>query len=355
MTKPTDVSDDLRTLVGLVENYSPTGHERETAEWLVNYMSSIGYPKSYLDHSGNALGIIGNGPRQILFLGHLDTVPGKIPVKLTENILYGRGAVDAKGPLAAFIDAVVKTGPIPGWQFVVVGAVDEEGDSRGARALVSEFNPDFCIVGEPSQWDRIALGYKGSAQVKIETKKSRSHSARLEGSVCENLLTVWSSIVDWVNEYNQSYDRYFDKIQPSLQGWDSDVDDFTEWASIQISARLPTNFQTDQWFMKIKELAPDRSISKVSFPVPPFLASKNSSLVKSFLHAIRNSGGTPVFVYKTGTSDANIVSESWECPIVVYGPGDSNLDHTPEEHIILNDFYKAVEILEGVIQQISRS
>jgi LysW-gamma-L-lysine carboxypeptidase len=98
-------------------------------------------------------------------LGHIDTVPGEIPVRVVDGVLYGRGAVDAKGPLACFTDAVAKVGAKEGWQLVVIGAVEEERDSEGVRFVVNQYKPDFAIIGEPNQWDRVALGYKGSAGV----------------------------------------------------------------------------------------------------------------------------------------------------------------------------------------------
>ena len=54
----------------------------------------------------------------------------------------------------------------------------------------------------------------------------------------------------------------------------------------------------------------------------------------------------PGFVVKTGTSDMNVVAPVWQCPIVAYGPGDSALDHTPHEHLELDEYWTAVLVLE---------
>jgi LysW-gamma-L-lysine carboxypeptidase len=54
-------------------------------------------------------------------------------------------------------------------------------------------------------------------------------------------------------------------------------------------------------------------------------------------------------VYKTGTADLNIVAPVWKCPAVVYGPGDSALDHTPNEHIALDDYARSVAVLVNVL------
>jgi LysW-gamma-L-lysine carboxypeptidase len=87
----------------------------------------------------------------------------------------------------------------------------------------------------------------------------------------------------------------------------------------------------------------------VGFPIPAWACEKNTPLVRSFLKGIRSQGGEPRFVYKTGTSDLNIVAPAWKCPAVVYGPGNSALDHTPQEHIAFNDYAKSVNVLASVL------
>ncbi|HXQ39466.1 MAG TPA: acetyl-lysine deacetylase, partial [Anaerolineales bacterium] len=73
------------------------------------------------------------------------------------------------------------------------------------------------------------------------------------------------------------------------------------------------------------------------------------------LSSIRSKGGEPRFVYKTGTSDLNIVAPVWKCPALVYGPGDSALDHAPNEHISLEEYGMAVQVLSGALNQLVKS
>ena len=73
----------------------------------------------------------------------------------------------------------------------------------------------------------------------------------------------------------------------------------------------------------------------------------------AFLNGIRAAGGTPSFVYKTGTADLNIAAPVWKCPAVVYGPGDSALDHTPEEHISISEYLKAIEVLADALTRLA--
>jgi LysW-gamma-L-lysine carboxypeptidase len=93
----------------------------------------------------------------------------------------------------------------------------------------------------------------------------------------------------------------------------------------------------------------DGASVKFSSEEEPFRADKNNALVRAFLAAIRGAGGSPAFTVKTGTSDMNIVGPAWGCPIVAYGPGDSSLDHTPNEHLDLAELERAVDVLEKVL------
>src|SRR5512138_3072686 len=161
---------EFDTLIGIVSQYSPSGQERTAVEWLMARMKTLGFDDACIDRGGNAVGVMGTGSRQVVLLGHIDTVPGEIKVEQRDDQLYGRGSVDAKGPLACFVDAVAKIGARDGWQFVVIGAVEEERDSEGARFIMDQYKPDFAIIGEPNQWDRVALGYKGSAWANVTVK-----------------------------------------------------------------------------------------------------------------------------------------------------------------------------------------
>ena len=77
-------------------------------------------------------------------------------------------------------------------------------------------------------------------------------------------------------------------------------------------------------------------------------------LMRSFLAAIREqTSERPRFVSKSGTSDMNVVAPVWQCPIVAYGPGDSNLDHTPNEHVGLDEYWQAILILESALRRLA--
>ena len=341
---------DFLTLTGLVEQYSPSGQERVAVDWLVGRMATLGFSQSFRDEAGNAVGVMGNGPKQVVLLGHIDTVPGQIPVRVEGDLLYGRGSVDAKGPLACFTDAVAAVGPIDGWQFVVIGAIEEERDSDGAQYVASAYRPQFAIIGEPNRWDRVSLGYKGSAWLNLTVHRALAHTAGRQESACEAAVAVWQKMQGWAETFNMGRQKVFDQLLLTLRGMESGGDGFDEWARLRIGARLPVDLPPSEWYTQAEALAADAQVERIGFSLPAFQCEKNSPLVRALLTGIRATGGTPSFVYKTGTADLNVVGPIWQCPAVVYGPGDSTLDHTPNEHISLEEYGKAVTILQSSLK-----
>ena len=101
------MNKDIVFLQKIVEAYSPYGQERGVAEIILKEMLRRGFKASF-DEVGNVIGEIGSGKREILFVGHMDVYPGGIPVRIEEGQLFGRGSVDAKGSIAAFISAISK-------------------------------------------------------------------------------------------------------------------------------------------------------------------------------------------------------------------------------------------------------
>jgi LysW-gamma-L-lysine carboxypeptidase len=85
--------------------------------------------------------------------------------------------------------------------------------------------------------------------------------------------------------------------------------------------------------------------------VPPVMVSPRTAVARAFRVAIRDVGGDPRLLRKTGTSDMNVFAGAWDCPMATYGPGDSDLDHAPDEHLPLRDLDRAVAVLERVARE----
>jgi LysW-gamma-L-lysine carboxypeptidase len=342
--------NDVGLLENLLQRYSPTFQETEAVNYLVAQMQASGFD-ARVDEAGNAVGVLGDGPREVLMLGHIDTVPGFIDVRCEGDRLYGRGAVDAKGPLACFTAATALIGPRAGYRFVVIGAVGEEGDSRGAQFVRDHYQPDMLIIGEPSSWDRVTLGYKGSAWFEYEVQRALAHTSANVESACQAAVNFWNRVLARSERWNVGRLKMFDQLIPSLRAMQSRSDGFSETAQLKFNLRVPPGISPGEVEMLVREQAADAELSLVE-GCAAYRAEKNTPLVRSFLAAIRRHGGSPTFTVKSGTSDMNLVAPVWQCPTVAYGPGDSDLDHTPHEHILMSEYQVAIRILADVLRTV---
>ncbi len=332
----------------LVKIYSPSTQERAASQYFVARMNALGF-RAFVDDAGNAIGILGEGKRDVMMLGHIDTFHGYIEPRIENGKLYGRGAVDAKGCLATFASAVAQVGAREGIRFIVIGAVEEEcATSKGARFALTQYKPEVCIIGEPSGWDRITLGYKGRVLVDYAIEKAMTHTASNSRASAEEAVAFWNRVATFATNYNADKSKVFDQLDPSLRALNSSDDGFTDRATMRIGVRVPVSLTIAQVEQEIAKFADGASV-KFSSEEEPFRADKNNALVRAFLGAIRDAGGKPAFTVKTGTSDMNIVGPAWGCPIVAYGPGDSALDHTPDEHLDLAEYARAIEVLTKVL------
>jgi [amino group carrier protein]-lysine/ornithine hydrolase len=345
--------DSIALLERLLEHYSPTGEEELAAAFLSKEMEKSGFT-SRVDEVGNVIGTRGRGEREILLLGHIDTVSGKIDIRSEDDLLYGRGSVDAKGALACFTSAVSRINPPSGWRVTVIGAVGEEGDSRGAKHLCKNHNiPEMVIIGEPSGWDRITLGYKGSTWFQYTAQCATSHSAAGTHNACEQAAHFWLSLRKMAENWNTPHSRQFEQISPTLWKMNSTTDSLFDTATLNFNLRIPPDVLEPQLRNMLASITNGGKLEFDEF-IPAYRAEKNTSLVRAFLASIRKFEGQPAFSLKTGTSDMNLVIPVWKCPVVAYGPGDSNLDHTPQEHISKSEYLKSIEILVDVLENIMK-
>jgi [amino group carrier protein]-lysine/ornithine hydrolase len=361
----------VELLDGMLHIPSPSTQERALGQWLVARLRAMGFT-ARRDEVGNVIAFWGSGPREVVLLGHIDTVPGFIPVRRDGDRLYGRGAVDAKGPLAAAITAVARQPASSACRFTVIGAVEEEGSSRGARHLRDRRPPDQLIILEPSGWDAVTLGYKGSLRMRYRLSQPMGHGAGPNASVADRAIGFTRKVQDYAAEATtpptptlplkgggkeatsvgqKRIADAFTRLDTRVLRFHADHDGFRESAAMTIGFRLPPDFDVDGLKQKLESWA-DGAELQFDYADAAVRAEKNTALVRSFLKGIRDAGGTPRFKMKTGTSDMNILAPVWGCATLAYGPGDSKLDHTPDEAIDVTEFTRGVEVLSSALGQL---
>jgi LysW-gamma-L-lysine carboxypeptidase len=346
---------DVDLLRGLVEIPSVSRREGEAVEWLVSRMGERGF-RATVDDAGNAVGEIGDGPVHVVLLGHIDTVPGEIAVRLEGDELVGRGAVDAKGPLAAFVAAA--TTRVAGVRATVVGAVEEESpSSKGARYRATLAAPDWCVIGEPSGWDGVTVAYKGRLTLDVSFSREARHGAAPGPTVAEEALALWERVRE-SDAKRASAARSFERLDCRLEGIEAGAGDgLVERAHLRIGYRVPPGVDPGELERAARQLATSDGDTRVVVTTQgredPVRTPRTSPLARAFARAIAAESGQTTFKEKSGTSDMNVLFPAWRCPMVAYGPGDSRYDHTPIERLSIRDFARSISVLRGVLSRAS--
>ncbi len=315
----------------------------------------------------NMLATRGTGGRHFAFAGHLDVVPpGKgwtgdafVP-EVRGELLYGRGAVDMKGAIAAFAAAAARVPADGTVTFVITG--DEEGPAvHGTRALIDRMRardliPDLCLVGEPTSsarlGDTVKIGRRGSVNIWIDVPGRQGHVAyphladnpvtRLVAALAEIDGIVLDSGTDW--------------FQPSnIEVTDLAVGNpahnvIPGHAQARLSIRFNDRHTGADLVERIRAIAarhaPEAAVTgKVSgeaFLTQPGLFS---DLLSNSIEA--RLGIRPELSTSGGTSDARFLVAL--CPVIEFGLVNATM-HKLDEAVALRD----IEALTGVYEEVLR-
>src|SRR6266487_109804 len=331
--------DEAGVLRALVEEYSPSGHESDAVRRFIGLAGSLGF-RAHADAVGNGIARIGAGPPSVMFLGHIDTVEGRLPVRIDGDRLYGRGACDAKGALAAALVAAHRhEGP---GEITVVAAVGEERDSRGARHLLAHAGPDSMIVGEPSGWDGVTIGYKGNLSLVLRVDGERAHLSSPSLTTVETGL----AFVDRLRAFcdGRAGPTPFRSLTMKMQSIHTTHMGSKEHVEISLNLRLPTGVGVDEVlaFVERERGAIRCETTDASDAVE---VDSRNVVVRALCAGIRKERGRPTLLRKLGTSDLNLAVPAWGCPAAAYGPGDSHLDHTDRENVDLGELRRSIDVL----------
>lgn len=336
-------------LESLVRIPSPTGQEAGAVSFLQAQARADGFRVS-TDAAGNFIAEAGHGPRLLLFVGHVDTVPGDLPVRRDGDTLWGRGSVDAKGPLVAAYCAA-RRHLDAGVRIRVVGAVGEEGDSRGAKALDRSERPDWIVVGEPSGVDGLTLGYKGVVRGTLGLRQPARHGGHPGPGAIETFLDCWAAV-----RAELAFADGFTTVQGRLDRIASHHDGVEDEVEAAFQIRLPPGTAPDWTSARLEAIAARHGVQvQVTEATAPHVADRKTPLVAAVLASLRAGGLEPKLKHKTGTADFNHLA-GWfpGVPMVAYGPGDSSLDHTPDERASLRELGRAVDVLDRVFARFAQ-
>ena len=380
------VTQFLRDLIRLP---SPSSREKEVAERVVAEMKSLGYSEAFIDPMGNAVGRVGTGALRIVLDAHMDTVgvgnPSAWPHdpfegKLENDIVFGRGASDNKGALAAQVYAghLLAERALDGADisvFVVGTVMEEDCDGLALGYVLQETIPNVraVILGECTNLD-VYRGHRGRMEMRVVTKGTSSHASAPERG--DNAVTHMAPIVMAIDALNErlTYDSFLGKGTVATTKIECDtasLNAIPDSCAIYLDRRLTAGETRAFALGQIQELLPEGAHVEVltySEPSHTGLVRQTDKYYPTWAldegHPLVIAGlaaGEAALGHMPATSrwtfSTNGVSSAGELkiPTIGFGPSEEKWAHTvldqcPVDHLVASIAYYAAlpRALEGL-------
>ena len=378
---PQDQTNLTTFLRDLVQTPSPSTQEGAVAERIVAEMTRLGFHDVRVDRIGNVIGWIGPGRGPLLMLnGHVDTLRVSDPAAWSHNplraevedgMLYGLGACDMKGGLAAMVygaklllDAEVR---LKGDLIVACLVQEEQCEGLGSRVLIEEegIRPDWVVLAEPSDLD-VTRGQRGRLEMRLITHGRSAHAARpdlgdnaiytaarlafglelLAGQLGDDdflgsgTLAV-TEISSRASSRNAVPDRCELIIDRRLTLGENETKALAEVQRVIAREGVPAEVEVTEY----------HATSYTGYACharefyPAWVMAEDHPLVLDVVRAVREQLKRRPRVTRWDFSTEGVYTAGVAgIPTVGFGPGDPRLAHTADEHVHLADVYAAAEV-----------
>ena len=316
----------------------------------------------------NLLAVRGTGGPHLAFAGHLDVVPpgegwtgSAFEASIRGGLLYGRGAVDMKGAVAAFIAACAEPSADGTLSLIITG--DEEGPAlHGTRALIERMakrgvRPDLCLVGEPTSaqrlGDTIKIGRRGSVNIWIEVRGRQGHVAypHLADNPIPSLVAALAEIDDLALDAGSEWFQPSNIELTDLTVGNPAANVIPAAASARLNIRFNDRQHGDALIETVEQIvrrhAPD-AIVRGHVSGEAFLTSPGafSTLIGDAIEEV--TGERPELSTTGGTSDARFLSRL--CPTAEFGLLNATM-HKVDEAVAVEDLENLARIYAGIIRR----
>jgi succinyl-diaminopimelate desuccinylase len=360
----------------LIQTPSLPGEEGDAARLVRSEMQSLGYDDSWIDEVGNVVGVIrgAGGGKSLMFNTHLDHVDvgdvngWQFPPyegKIVDGVLWGRGAVDIKGPTASQVYGVAllkQAGvALPG-DLYVAGAVQEEVGGLGSLGLARTTRTDRAVIGEASN-NELRRGHRGRIELIARITGRACHASAPERGINPHysLASFLSALRDVVTVEDPFLGA--ESFAPTLLFTDQtsanvvpgEVRLHIDWRTVpergpedirvEVARRLDGALLDDaSGEVVVKELRlrawtgverelPAAFPSLVVEDGDPMLGAARAALEEAFGHPV------PVGRWTFATDGGHLFAAGIPC--IGFGPGDERLAHTNREHVAIADLRTA--------------
>ncbi|WP_435195791.1 M20 family metallopeptidase [Natronomonas sp. EA1] len=325
--------------------------------FLLQTLEAHGVPAE-VDDAGNVLATKGDGSPHVVLNTHIDTVPPHIPYERDGDTVRGRGACDAKGPLAALLDAFLATEP--DGKLTLAVTPDEEVYSTGAAHLRERLSPDWVIVGEPTGLD-VCTAAKGRFEGAVSVSGIAAHAAEPESG--RNAIRGAAPLLEALDSFD---DEHGPGTHPQLGAPTLTVTTIEGGAATnQVPAecrftvdRRSVPPETAEGFRTsltehLRTHAPDNLGIRFALTEreTPFLEAFATDTDDPVVTALADAAGGDVRPF-TAATEASYFAQ--EAPTVVFGPGDladeeGAVAHAEREYVRLKEVHAAADALRETL------
>jgi acetylornithine deacetylase/succinyl-diaminopimelate desuccinylase family protein len=322
------------------------------------------------DGRPNVVGVIEGRAkgRTLMLCGHTDTVGVAgmeapfTPVERNGR-LYGRGAQDMKGGVAAMMSAAAQVagrGGLASGRVIVAAVVDEEHSSIGADALVKTWTADAGIVTEPTDL-AIAIGHKGFAWVGVTVEGKAAHGSRpAEGQDAILRLGRVLTRLEALDRTLQARPPHplvgTGSLHASIIAGGRELSSYPDLATLQLERRLlpaePESTAVEEVRAILdairREDATFRGTADAVFSRPAYEVPPDHELPRALAEAVTRAGATPRVTGASFWTDAAVLGHSG-IPSILFGPGGAGL-HSTEEYVNVADVTMCRDALVQLIE-----
>jgi putative selenium metabolism hydrolase len=371
----------------LVRTPSPSTHEKRVSEQLREELGRVGFDSVNVDRIGNVVARAGNGDGPtLLFNAHMDTVGISDPStwthdpyggEIVDGMLYGRGAVDMKGPLASLVygmKLLLDAGVELNGALYVVGIVQEEpceGYAIKTFMETEDLTPDMVVLCEPSNL-QVATGHRGRMEIQVVVSGTSAHAStpgqgenaiyaasRLifgiellstqlatDSSLGRGTLAV-TQIESMASSRNAIPDRCVLYIDRRLTLGETETRVLSEIQSIINREQVRATAHVSEY--RATSYTGHECHAKEYYPA--WLMADDHKLVRALEHAVEDAlGYRPRHVRWPFSTDGSYTMGVAGIPTVGFGPGDPILSHTADEHIRVDDLYQAAMVYAALAE-----
>jgi succinyl-diaminopimelate desuccinylase len=380
-----EITEFLQTLVQF-PTINPPADTTACAQMIVEKLKNEGIETEIVEGKPGIANVVGRmrggkKGKSLLLNAHMDVVkPGEnwtvdpFDGLIRDGHLYGRGSCDMKSGVAAMLMALIsfqRSGVMSKGEIIFHTVGDEEtGSIWGTRHLIEQgigADADFAINTEPTS-NRIELGERGVRVIKVAITGHSSHAGRPH--LGKNAISAAARLIELINQmeftdFNAAFEIPTPSISVTVINGGQTTNVIPDFCEFTIDRRMIPGETTEKVMEEIEALIEASKLKNTGYGIVakmekdfwnPFVISEDEPIVQTTMEAFRAvMGKEPKIGLKAAGTDSSYLVNTAKIPTVIFGPGNEQLSHQPDENVSISDVVNATEVYTKVFDTLFSS